>query len=237
MRQKFFIALLTLFAVTLFIATGWAAWSFNNAEATATAVTNTVLEWQFITGPTTGTVIEVAPDGTVTIDGQTAEVVVNSEGESYNYGDVTIKIEADENGNFVLTEFTTSNESFALFGSTIYLPTSVEIDGEVYPVTGISEPLDIDLSDPLIGTSWYANHIHIPDGYTYICDSAFAAVTKRTTFHIPTTVTSIGANAFKPDNRVTQTIAYSGTQAQWNSISKAANWENGAGSITVSYNS
>jgi len=136
----------------------------------------------------------------------------------------------------VLNEFTTSNQQFALLGSTIYLPTAVEIDGQTYPVTGISQPLNIDVTDPLIGTNFYNNNVHVPDGYTYICDGAFASLTQRTTFNLPNSIQSIGSGVFMPANRVTQTINYAGSQSEWNAIDKATNYENGRGNITINYN-
>ena len=94
--------------------------------------------------------IEVDEDGNVTVNGEKVDYNINTDNnnDSYNNGDVSIKIEVDEEGNLVLSEFTTSNTSFwAVLGSDIYLPTSVEIDGVTYPIIGVSEPLDISLTN------------------------------------------------------------------------------------------
>ena len=238
MRNKLLIPFLTIFTGALLIGTSYSAWVSTETEIISNVVQAEVTTWEFDGGPLpSGAIIEVDEDGNVMINGEPADVIVDSQGhDTYNYGDVTIKIEQDENGNLVLTEFTTSNESFALLGSTIYLPTAIEIDGQTYPVTGIAEPLDIHVSNPLIGTALYNNNVYIPEGYTYICDGAFASMTKKTTFHIPSTLESIGHGAFMPDRNVTQTLEYAGSRAQWNSITKPNDYENGAGNITVNYN-
>jgi len=195
-----------------------------------------VTEWEFEHTPLSpGAVILVDKDGNVTVDDEPSDIVVDSDGESYNYGDVEIKIEQDEEGNLILTEFTTTNTSFAILGSIIYLPTSVNIDGEIYPVTGVAAPLDINISDPLIGSFLYNNNVYIPEGYTYLCDDAFATLHKKTIFHIPSTMQSIGHGVFMPDRNVTQTIEFNGNQTAWNSISKTLGWENGQGNISINY--
>lgn len=78
--------------------------------------------------------------------------------------------------------------------------------------------------------------MHIPEGYTYICDGAFAALTQRTIFEMPSTIISIGSGAFAPARNVTQTVNYAGTEAQWNEISKASDYENGRGTLRINYN-
>ena len=237
MKPRFLIPFILFLATSIIFGATYSAWAFTEANSISQAVEKVVTAWEFETDPLSpGAVIIVDEDGNVTIDGEPADVIVDSDGESYNYGDVEIKIEADENGKLVLTEFTTTNTSFALLGSTIYLPTSVKINGETYPVTGIAEPLDINVSDPLIGSFLYNNNVYIPEGYTYICDGAFATMTKKTAFHIPSTMESIGHGVFMPDRNVTQTIDYAGTSAQWGNINKPSDYENGQGSILINYN-
>lgn len=133
----------------------------------------------------------------------------------------------------VLTEFTTTTNSlWALFGNTIYLPTSVLIAETAYPVTGVAQPLDISFLSWLGTTT-----IYVPEGYTYLCDGAFENVTSTVTFNLPSSLSSIGSGAFMPARNVTQIINYAGTQSDWNNINKANNYENGRGSVSINYNS
>lgn len=234
MKSKFLIPFIALFAVLFLLGTTYSAWAFTNESSMQQIVDVEVPAWGFEATPlTTGTVIEIDEDGNVTINGETAGVTVNSEGDSYSNGDVTIKVEVDEDGNLVLSEFNaTSTSLWALLGNTIYLPTSATIDGVTYPITGISQPLDIDV------WSWLGTcTVYIPDTYTFICDDAFASLTSRATFEIPASIESIGSEAFMPARNVTQTINYAGTQIEWNAIDKSSNYENGRGSLTINYNS
>ncbi len=239
MKNKFLIAILSLFAAVAGVfSVGQASWAYTANQANDNySITAKVPEWQFHDPLPIepGQTIEIDDNGNVTINGETVEAEIDTDGQdTYDNGDVSIKVGVDEDGNLVLTEFTTSNSSFwAVFGSDIYLPTAITIDGASYPITGISEALDIELTSAWIGT----NTIHIPEGYTYICDGAFASITAKATFELPSTLVSIGSGAFMPARNVTQTINYAGTQAEWNAIDKASNYENGRGSLTINYNS
>lgn len=106
--------LVTLFAATALICTGVAAWTIADSQIATSPIAITVNHWNF-GDIEQGAVIIVDTDGTITIDGEEVEATIDSAGnDTYNYGDVTIKIETDADGNLVLSEFTTSNEQFAL---------------------------------------------------------------------------------------------------------------------------
>ena len=66
--------------------------------------------------------------------------------------------------------------------------------------------------------------ITIPDSVTSIGDYAFSGCTGLTSITIPDRVTSIGRSAFENCTGLTS-INYSGTKAQWESITKGLNWK------------
>lgn len=65
--------------------------------------------------------------------------------------------------------------------------------------------------------------VTIPDGVTTIGASAFFMCKNLNSIVIPNTVSSIGGSAFNNCKGLT-TITFEGTVAQWNAISKGANW-------------
>ena len=100
---------------------------------------------------------------------------------------------------------------------------------------------DYHYSNPL----YYAKNLYlngnlvtdlvIPDGVTTIGDYAFSGCTSLTSVTIGNLVTSIGNSAFYNCTSLT-TINYTGTEAEWNAISKGYDWNDGTGSYTINYN-
>ncbi len=238
MRRVLYI-IICIFAIISLISSGFAAFTYSTQVYSYNNALLVVTNWTFEneTPFTQETVIEIDNNGNITIDGEEVEGEISTSGDNdtYSNGDVTIEVGVDDEGNVVLTEFKTSNTNsfYAIFGSSVYLPTAITIDGVDYPITGISEPLSISLNSTWFGT----NTIYIPDTYTYICAGAFASVTNKATFVMPASIVNIGDGAFMPGSRVTQTINYAGTQTQWNAIEKTSKYENGSGSVSVNYNS
>ena len=76
--------------------------------------------------------------------------------------------------------------------------------------------------------------IIIPESVTSIGERAFYYCSNLTSITIPESVTSIGDGAFYGCSRL-KTINYTGTEEQWNAISKGTNWFNGT-SLNVIYN-
>lgn len=70
---------------------------------------------------------------------------------------------------------------------------------------------------------------------TRIGDHAFHACSGLTNVVIPDIVTSIGSSAFENCSSLTS-IKYSGTEEQWDAITKEYAWDYSTGSYTITYN-
>ena len=78
--------------------------------------------------------------------------------------------------------------------------------------------------------------ITIPSSVTSIGYQAFYGCTGLTSITIPDGVTSIGGGAFSGCSSLT-TINYTGTEEQWNAISKSSGWNYGGNyAVNVIYN-
>ena len=78
--------------------------------------------------------------------------------------------------------------------------------------------------------------IAIPESVTSIGSRAFSSCMGLTSITIPESVTSIGKNAFNSCTSL-KTINYTGTQVQWNAISKGTDWNQGCPSdMVINYN-
>ena len=86
-------------------------------------------------------------------------------------------------------------------------------------------------TDAFHGRSKLTNII-IPSSVTNIGQFAFRDCNSLTNIIIPASVTSIGSSAFSECSSLT-TINYTGTQTQWNAISKGNYWDNGTPSNKV----
>ena len=113
-------------------------------------------------------------------------------------------------GDYVIPEGVTSIRSFAFDGCTSL--TSIEIPSSV---------TSIEWSAFYGCTS--LTSIEIPSGVTSIGSYAFYKCTSLTSVVIPDGVTSIKPNAFYGCTSL-KTINYTGTEEQWNSISKGTDW-------------
>ena len=125
-------------------------------------------------------------------------------------------------------------------------------------VTGIIFPNGITTIYQ-IGLNYFQNlqTIVIPEGVTFIGDYAFQDCSSLTSINIPNGVTSIGGSAFNSCSGLTSitipesvtsigdytfyycssltTINYTGTEEQWNAISKGDRWDY-ATAVNVIYN-
>ena len=155
----------------------------------------------------------------------------------------SVKVEGDGGAG-------STNEPFLIMDTDTY--------GFEFPncVTGVIFPKGTTI--PRIGLNHYPNlqTIVIPEGVTSIGDMAFQDCTSFTSITfpegvtsigervfyyssitsitIPESVTSIGKEAFANCSSLT-TINYTGTEEQWNAISKGTSWNTGT-SLNVIYN-
>ena len=158
-----------------------------------------------------------------------------------------VKVESTEGGGAGST-----NESFLIMDTDKY--------GFEFPlcVTGIIFPNGITTIKQ-VGVSYFSNlktivipesvtsisaqafkncssltSVTIPESVTSIGQGAFMGCTGLTSITIPEGVTSIGNYAFYGCSRL-KTINYTGTEEQWNAISKGTSWKSGT-PLNVIYN-
>ena len=77
--------------------------------------------------------------------------------------------------------------------------------------------------------------VTIPDSVTSIDDYAFCDCSSLTSITIPDSVTSIGEYAFYDCSNLTS-IKYTGTEEEWNAITKHFNWDYNTGRYSITYN-
>ena len=125
---------------------------------------------------------------------------------------------------------------------TVVIPESVTSIGAsaFYQCTSLTS-VTIPESVTSIGNSAFQNcsgltSITIPEGVTSIGYQAFFGCTGLTSITIPESVTSIGNYAFSYCESL-KTINYTGTEEQWNAISKSSGWNYGGNyAVNVIYN-
>ena len=77
--------------------------------------------------------------------------------------------------------------------------------------------------------------IIIPNGVTSIGERAFSNCIKLTSVIIPSNVTNIDRSAFVDCSSLTD-IYFTGTESEWNAITKGTDWDSGTPSYTVHFN-
>ena len=169
------------------------------------------------------------------------------------------------NGCYVLTEITlpfigearpaTANTHFGyIFGASTYSDNKNAIpavrtvritnadqiaDNAFYDCTTI---VSVSISGNITEISDYAfygctllTNINLPNSITKINSFAFYNCNRIKEFVISDKLTHISNHAFYNCSKLTS-IKYRGTQAQWNAISKASNWDSNTGNYTITYN-
>ena len=143
------------------------------------------------------------------------------------------------NGATAIEKFSTIVNDFPNL-QTITIPSSVTSIGSraFYGCTSLTS-ITIPSSVTSIGSSAFykctkLTSVTIPEGVTSIGNSAFYKCTGLKSIIIPESVTFIGQDAFY--NCISlKTINYTGTQVQWNAISKGTSWKSGT-AVNVIYN-
>lgn len=137
----------------------------------------------------------------------------------------SVKVESTEGGG------ESTNEPFFIMDTDTY--------GFNFPkcVTGVIIPNGMTtIGKNVFSTFPNLQTVVIPNGVTSIGDYAFEDCYGLTSVTIPEGVTSIGNYAFSGCSGLT-TINYTGTEEQWNAISKGDNWNNGCPSdMVINYN-
>lgn len=96
--------------------------------------------------------------------------------------------------------------------------------------SGVLEGLSIIDENGVFG---FQGDVVIPEGVTSIGSNAFQACSNLTSINIPESVTSIGSNVFSSSNLTA--INYTGTEEQWNAITKSSSWNYSVPSYCVIY--
>lgn len=230
-RKIKYITLASLFAISLSIGIGYASWQFNDSQSSSLNNNVGINSWRFNDGLPIepGQTIDIASDGTVSIDGEVIEDAdVDYSGGTIDTkgGTVTMKIGVDDDGNLVISEYSAQNIGSALFGTNpvLIFPSAVEIDGVSYPIQGLSEPVTIEADSILANRTI---QLKVPDGYKYLCNNAFQDVSggsgffssSKISFELPSSLEYLGNNAFKYGSAPSiSSITYAGTKAQWREL-------------------
>lgn len=106
---------------------------------------------------------------------------------------------------------------------------------QCYELTNVTLPLNIDhIGEGMFQNCLMLARVEIPQGAESIGGLAFASCSSLTTVVIPDSVTTIGIAAFA--NSALTDIYFTGTEAQWNSISKIGDTASAVSEVTKHYN-
>ena len=112
---------------------------------------------------------------------------------------------------------------------------SVKVEGEGAETGSTNESgFIIDTDTYGFDFPYYVTGIIIPKGTTTIRDNNLSSYPYLQTITIPESVTSINGWAFVGCSKL-KTINYTGTEEQWNAISKGTDWKFGT-AVNVIYN-
>ena len=192
--------------------------------------------------PTTDGTIKVSLDGGQSFTDYNVADVHESGiplGDNQDYEKIQVKAPANVLKNLDIVASVKVEGEGAETGSTNEPSFIMDTDtyGFNFPscVAGIILPNGITTIDKNV-FSTYPNlqTVVIPEGVTSIGDGAFNNCSSLTSITIPNSVTSIDRDAFYYCTSL-KTINYTGTEEQWNAISKGTDW-NYETSLNVIYN-
>ena len=219
----------------------FASWQYNKVDTSNGNMAAVLTEWEFAPEPPIepGQTITVDENGNVYIDDERRDDVDVSypSGEEPKTAGGTITYDIGVvDGELVVTNYTATNLSSSwstLFGanSEATLPQAIVVNGEQYPIIGLSQPLSLEIDRPLLTSA--TSILNIPEGYRYVCNNAFQGVTcgrsATLTVSLPSSLEYLGNNAFKLDVRnLTTNITYAGTKEQFNALVEASKAEFGS---------
>ena len=145
---------------------------------------------------------------------QNAKIIINKDNsKSYK----------EDGSQYILTD---DNFLFKLTGNNYYLIAYVGGNETV------TVPSDINGNAYTVNSMRGVINVVVPNGVTSIGSNAFGSCSSLMSIAIPDSVTSIGFQAFYGCSSLTS-ITFNGTTAQWNAISKGANWKNNVPATVV----
>ncbi|MDE5695818.1 MAG: leucine-rich repeat domain-containing protein, partial [Lachnospiraceae bacterium] len=110
-----------------------------------------------------------------------------------------------------------------------------DIFARCWELTSIKLPANIDrIGEGMFMNCLMLTRVEIPQGAESIGNDAFASCSKLTAVVIPDSITTIGTGAFS--NCSLADIYFTGTETQWNSISKTADVITAVSTATIHYN-
>lgn len=238
------LVMLTL-AISASLLLGYASWQFNASTTPVETVNVGITNWAFTETPIEpGQTISVDDDGNVYIDGvlvEDAEVTYpNGAQPNTNGGTISYEIGVVD-GELVVTDYSATDiasdwSSFLGSNSVVSFPSAIVINGQSYPIMGVSEPVTLEIDKPFsLGLVTTSLTIEIPEGYKFICDDAFQNLTSvsrnsSVTFSLPSTLEYLGHHAFKMNiTNCSISITYAGTKQQFKDLINASSAEYGSG--------
>lgn len=133
----------------------------------------------------------------------------------------------------------TATAADILKGKTAYV-NDVKVNGTLMQNVEFVEGTDFTGNNNLSGLLFAISKVNIPDSVTSIGSYAFKSCSSLVSITIPDSVTSIGRDAFYLCSSLAH-IYYTGTQEQWNAITKGTAWNynmgsNVSGGTVIHYN-
>ena len=165
--------------------------------------------------------------------------------DTYQYPFGYIFGSSEYNGSYSAIQYYYGSSTSSTTYTTYYIPSSLKsvtvtggniLYGAFYDCSSLTNITIPDSVTSIGGRAFYAcqglRSVIIPDGVTSIDDKTFYLCEGLTSITIPDRVTSIGYSAFYYCKGLTS-ITFNGTIAQWNTVSKGADWNYNTGNYTI----
>ena len=183
------------------------------------------------------TQIAYSIDGFESMEVDGHEVTLSTTYQFDVIGEHTVKFTLKD--NTIIDDYTFGNFSNINYSLTsVVIPDTVKAIG-AWAFGNCTSLTSVDIPDSVttIGNNAFygctgLTSIDLPDSVTTIGDDAFNHCTSLTSVDIPDSVTNIGNYAFCECTRLTS-MTYTGTVAQWKTITKGTDWYNVVKATTV----